>query len=190
MKENLMKRPLITQRRLPIVIAVTLVGVVVVLGLVAYLLQPRDPNDGQYRVSTRDFSVVMPEGTKNESSSRTNNNIYVTLEKPYGELRVSISRSDTRVIQVSQRGEVSTSSVTVDGVATTQSNIDYSSIIKGSSPRLQIRYEVSVSKVPKPSEDRYTTFTAKAMSTRALTDDEKSGIKADVQAMLDTLRIK
>lgn len=91
---------------------------------------------------------------------------------------------------LSQSGVVTYDDFVVDGVNTELKSIDYSGVVAGNSSKELIRYEVSASKINKPSEKTYTSFSATAMSKRDLTASEKSQIDKEAKEMLGSLVIK
>ena len=136
------------------------------------------------------FEVTMPEGAQVTTKDDMNNNIYATIPTEYGEIRVSVVRVTYKTTLISDRGDVTTEEVAVDGTDATQKTIDYSNIIKGTSSKLLIRYKVGIDKIDQPSAEEYTKFEATAMSKRNLTSAEKNDVKQQTQAMLQNLVIK
>lgn len=135
------------------------------------------------------FEVRLPDGAGLTNDSATSN-IYASAPTNYGELRVSITRRDYEVTQISQRGQVTSEQVSVDGVSTTLNTIDYQGVVRGDSDKLLIRYEVSSDKIAKPSDREYTAFEVRAMSLRDLTASEKSSVKNEANKVLKGLIIK
>lgn len=141
------------------------------------------------QVTSRYFKVTLPDGatlTNNEG----NHNVYAMSTENFGELRVSINRSTAKVTQLVQRGEIVKQDTTVDGVAATKQLIDYSKIIPSTTSKLQIRYEVQVKEIPKPSSDEYTNISVVAMSKRQLTAAEKAEVAQKADALLRSIEIK
>lgn len=142
------------------------------------------------KITSAYFEVTVPEGSQLTNKDEMNNNIYATAQTKYGELRISISRSSMNVVQLTDRGEVTTEDVTVDGTKATQKTIDYSNIIKGSSEKLLIRYRVGIDKIAQPSEDEYSTIEVTAMSKRNLTAAEEKDTEEKAKAIIQSLIIK
>lgn len=140
-------------------------------------------------VTSRHFNVTLPEGSKLTNDDKTHD-VYATSTEAYGELRVSIVRSSLNVTQLVQRGDITKADTTVDGVTVTKQTIDYAKVIRGSSDKPLMRYEVAVNEIPKPSEKEYTNVSVVAFSKRALTASEKNDVAKKSDDILRSLEIK
>jgi len=170
-------------------IGLIIVGIVIAIGVVSYVLlhnKSTETSDATH-IRTSAFSVTVPEGTQNESDG---DNVYFTIPTSYGELRGSVVKSSLDVTQGQQSGDITTSTITVDGVQATRKDVDYSSVVKGTSTKQLIRYDVSIDKINKPSASTYTTFEVQAFATRDLTASEIANVKQQAQQLLDNLVIK
>jgi hypothetical protein len=142
------------------------------------------------KITSAYFEVTVPEGSVLTNEDKINNNIYVTVPTEYGELRVSITRQSYEVAHSSTRGTVVSEEVVVDGTKAIQKTIDYSNIIKGTSEKLLIRYEIAIDKITQPSEEEYTKVGVTAMSKDNLTSAEEKDVEEKADAIIQSLVIK
>lgn len=160
-----------------------------VLGLYLHARIDRSAVQDGTTVKSGLFTVELPEGAKLTSDSDSGS-IFAMVPENYGELRVGMYQSSSKMQELLQRGEVTKYEVTVDGVPAEKREIDYSKIIPGRTEVLNTRFEVAIPKVNKPSEENYTTITISAMSKRALTDNEKKSVSAKADEIIRSVVIK
>lgn len=181
-----------------LITAGSIVGFVVLVALALLTVRFINQSTNGVRVEGNDvssayFEATLPEGavvTNSDSSGSVRNNIYSSVPTDFGELRISISRQNYEATKISQRGEVSSEQVIVDGVSATVDSIDYQNVVRGSADKLLIRYEVGSDKVAKPSSSEYTTFRVAAMSKRDLTSSEKKYVRDQADSIIKSLVIK
>lgn len=179
-----------SKKKLGVVIGIVAAVVLVVIAAVfASMNLDRSAKKTDNGISSAYFDVSVPANTVITGDNKKGN-IYATIPEAYGELRLSLARSTSNVTQLVQKGEVKTDQVTVDGVSAVQRTVDYSTIVKGTSEKLLIRYEVMLDKIDKPSADQYSTVSVTAMSKRALTAAEKTEIQNKAKDIISSIAIK
>jgi hypothetical protein len=168
-----------------------LIGVAFICAVagLAILYNHQQTNKNQEgRIVTKNFSIARPDGITKDESSR--GNIYFTIAKPYGELRVAIERLTLDITWLSQRGDITESTVTVDGVSARRQAINLATVISGQSSKLLMRYEVEINKIPKPSAKDYTSFSVTAFSKNDITASDITDTNQVANELLSSLIIK
>lgn len=178
-------------KKKPVIVALTILFIIIAALGATYVISHINKGAKQNGnvVTSRYFQVTLPEGAT-LTSDEDNDNVYAMSTEPYGELRVSIHRSSMNVTQLVQRGEITKTDATVGGVNVTKQTIDYSKIVRGTTSNLQMRYEIVINEIPKPSADEYTNVSVLAMSKRPLTSGEKKDISQKADDIIRSLEIK
>lgn len=180
-----MKTALKNKQRLALIGVVSLC---VVAGLAILYSHQQTNKSQEERIVATNFSITKPEGITEDTSSR--GNIYLTFAKPYGDITVYIHQSSVVYTTVSQKGKITKSTVTVDGVSTEKQEINYATIIRGQSTKPLIRYEVQLKNIPKPSADNYTEFHLTVLSKTDITSANIADANALTDSLLQSLKIK